>query len=594
MTALVDDLLLLARSDSGAITLNRMPVDLGDVAAEGAGALTKLAADRGVSLGLDPEPAMVRGDHARLRQLIVILVDNAVRHTPRGGSVLVRVRCDRREVTLDVDDDGPGIRPEDMPGLRAVLAGAGAGRPAGRGSGSRSRSRSSTSTRAGSRSRTDPRVARGSRSGCRPPSRRPPRRPRPARSSPPTVPLEDPSDRGARAHHSQDSLSEIGRRCRTCAVHPANRPERRCTTRRTLRLRTGPPDARRASDPTRFPAAFDGRTPGRARRSGPASSSGAALVVALGTAVVMAASTSPPTPAVRRGSPPSPPRRGQGRTGDRRTERPPTTIKDRLKDVGKGRQGRDSSAAAGSARSPSPGSPDRTSRSRPPTAGRGRSPVTSDTKITKGGEPATIGRHEGRRQRPDRPEEERRRDVHRHRLAIILPQAAGTVTAVDASTVTIKVRKGANQAINTNGSTKYHLGGSDGTRADVKVGSRVVGDRRAGTNGNLTARASRSSCRGSAEPSRPSAATRSRSRDRKGTKLTVHVAPTPRSASFGVDKATVADVKAGMVDRRPGPAAHGRLARCDLDRRRSRPARQGRRARRQGRSRPSAPDRQTG
>ncbi|HEY7130984.1 MAG TPA: HAMP domain-containing sensor histidine kinase [Candidatus Limnocylindrales bacterium] len=115
LTALVDDLLLLARSDSGAITLSRMPVDLGDVAAEGAGALAKLAADRGVSLGLDPEPGMVRGDHARLRQLIVILVDNAIRHTPRGGSVLVKVRGDEREVQAEVDDDGPGIRPEDMP-----------------------------------------------------------------------------------------------------------------------------------------------------------------------------------------------------------------------------------------------------------------------------------------------------------------------------------------------------------------------------------------------------------------------------------------------------------------------------------------------
>jgi len=115
LTALVEDLLLLARSDSGAITLARLPVDLGDVAADGAGALTKLATERGVSLGLDPEPAIVRGDQARLRQLIVILVDNAVRHTPRGGSVRVRVRGDRQEAILEVDDDGPGIRPEDMP-----------------------------------------------------------------------------------------------------------------------------------------------------------------------------------------------------------------------------------------------------------------------------------------------------------------------------------------------------------------------------------------------------------------------------------------------------------------------------------------------
>jgi two-component system sensor histidine kinase CiaH len=115
LTALVDDLLLLARSDSGAIALTRLPVDLGDVAAESAGALVKLAAERGVHLTLDPEPAMVSGDHARLRQLIVILVDNGIRHTAAGGSVNVRVRADRRDAVLEVDDDGPGIRPEDMP-----------------------------------------------------------------------------------------------------------------------------------------------------------------------------------------------------------------------------------------------------------------------------------------------------------------------------------------------------------------------------------------------------------------------------------------------------------------------------------------------
>jgi len=115
LTALVEDLLLLARSDSGAIALTRLPIDLGDVAADGAGALVKTAAERDVHLALDPEPAMVDGDHARLRQLTVILVDNAIRHAPRGGNVSVRIRSDRREATLEVDDDGPGIRPEDMP-----------------------------------------------------------------------------------------------------------------------------------------------------------------------------------------------------------------------------------------------------------------------------------------------------------------------------------------------------------------------------------------------------------------------------------------------------------------------------------------------
>ena len=62
MTAIVEDLLLLARSDSGAIALEHVPVDLGDVAADGAPALAKPAAERGVRVVVDPQPAVVAGD----------------------------------------------------------------------------------------------------------------------------------------------------------------------------------------------------------------------------------------------------------------------------------------------------------------------------------------------------------------------------------------------------------------------------------------------------------------------------------------------------------------------------------------------------
>ncbi len=115
LTLLVDDLLLLARSDSGAISLERLPVDLGDVAVDAASSLGKLASSRGVRLAVDPEPVQVDGDPTRLRQLVTILVDNAIRHTPRDGEVHVRVRADEGGATLTVDDTGPGIRTEDMP-----------------------------------------------------------------------------------------------------------------------------------------------------------------------------------------------------------------------------------------------------------------------------------------------------------------------------------------------------------------------------------------------------------------------------------------------------------------------------------------------
>lgn len=113
LTALVDDLLLLARTDAGIVELEREPVDVGDVAAEAVGPLLATAARRGVGLAVAPLPAEVEGDAFRLRQLVTILVDNAVAHTPAGGAVTVRVRPEDGMAVLDVDDDGPGIRDED-------------------------------------------------------------------------------------------------------------------------------------------------------------------------------------------------------------------------------------------------------------------------------------------------------------------------------------------------------------------------------------------------------------------------------------------------------------------------------------------------
>ncbi|HEX7347045.1 MAG TPA: HAMP domain-containing sensor histidine kinase [Candidatus Limnocylindrales bacterium] len=115
LTSMVEDLLLLARSDSGAIELERVPVDLGDVASSGASGMTLLASERDVSLVVDPIPAEVTGDPARLRQLVAILVDNALRHAPGGSRVDVRVRTDGGDAVLVVEDEGPGIRPDDLP-----------------------------------------------------------------------------------------------------------------------------------------------------------------------------------------------------------------------------------------------------------------------------------------------------------------------------------------------------------------------------------------------------------------------------------------------------------------------------------------------
>ncbi len=114
LALLVDDLLLLARSDSGAVPLERVGLDLGDVASDAASSMARTAEDRGVRVVVDPEPAMIAGDPVRLRQLVTILVDNAIRHSPRGGEVTVRVRAEGSMASLEVRDQGPGLRPDDM------------------------------------------------------------------------------------------------------------------------------------------------------------------------------------------------------------------------------------------------------------------------------------------------------------------------------------------------------------------------------------------------------------------------------------------------------------------------------------------------
>jgi signal transduction histidine kinase len=117
LIALVDDLLVLARTDSGAAELELAPTDLGDLAIDAVGGLAAVAASRGVALEIDAEPVPLLADPARLRQLVVILVDNAIRHAAAAGGRSVRcsARAHDGRALLIVDDDGAGVRPDDLP-----------------------------------------------------------------------------------------------------------------------------------------------------------------------------------------------------------------------------------------------------------------------------------------------------------------------------------------------------------------------------------------------------------------------------------------------------------------------------------------------
>jgi two-component system sensor histidine kinase CiaH len=117
LSAMVGDLLLLARADSGAVELTRSPVDLADLATMVLADLQPIAAATHVQLQVDALPGDVLGDADRLRQLVTILVDNAIKHTPAFGTVTVRVTRSGKHLGLAVEDTGSGLREEDIPHL---------------------------------------------------------------------------------------------------------------------------------------------------------------------------------------------------------------------------------------------------------------------------------------------------------------------------------------------------------------------------------------------------------------------------------------------------------------------------------------------
>jgi two-component system OmpR family sensor kinase len=109
MRGLVEDLLLLARLDQGrALALE--PVDLAALAADAVLDASATHPSRQVSLHA-PEPVIVQGDEARLRQVLANLLSNALVHTDAATTVEVRAERHGDAALLGVSDDGPGMTP---------------------------------------------------------------------------------------------------------------------------------------------------------------------------------------------------------------------------------------------------------------------------------------------------------------------------------------------------------------------------------------------------------------------------------------------------------------------------------------------------
>jgi two-component system OmpR family sensor kinase/two-component system sensor histidine kinase QseC len=107
---MIEQLLTLARSEPRDITGELKPVPLETPATEAISDTHALAQSRHIELELQAEPNVwVRGDAPTLRTLVRNLVDNAVRYTPEGGKVEIRIRSSNGAATLEVLDSGPGI-----------------------------------------------------------------------------------------------------------------------------------------------------------------------------------------------------------------------------------------------------------------------------------------------------------------------------------------------------------------------------------------------------------------------------------------------------------------------------------------------------
>ena len=113
MHELVERLLLMAREDED-LLLDSAPTDMRDIASAAVAARRVAATDITIDYQADAEPVIADIDAARIRQVLDILLDNAVKFTPEGGTVRVGVRFEDG-VELFVSDDGPGIPHEHLP-----------------------------------------------------------------------------------------------------------------------------------------------------------------------------------------------------------------------------------------------------------------------------------------------------------------------------------------------------------------------------------------------------------------------------------------------------------------------------------------------
>jgi two-component system, OmpR family, sensor kinase len=117
MGSLIDDLLMMSRGENEALTLAKEPIDIAGPLEEALLSAAAMANQRSISISTEIEDVetMVAGDPVRLRQVIALLLDNAIRYSPEGGRVEITSGVDGVRWQLTIRDWGIGIEPDALP-----------------------------------------------------------------------------------------------------------------------------------------------------------------------------------------------------------------------------------------------------------------------------------------------------------------------------------------------------------------------------------------------------------------------------------------------------------------------------------------------
>jgi heavy metal sensor kinase len=118
LSRLVEDLLMLARADAGQTVLQREPMDLAQLCAQVVEYLAPLAEvneQRLIYIPPETTPLSVHGDAQRLKQMLLNLLDNALKYTPAHGTIRLQLTPEDQQAQLRVSDTGRGIPADDLP-----------------------------------------------------------------------------------------------------------------------------------------------------------------------------------------------------------------------------------------------------------------------------------------------------------------------------------------------------------------------------------------------------------------------------------------------------------------------------------------------